>query len=93
MIIAIDGPTASGKGTIAKRVAALKPPHLKTIFSPYGWTDAYRDRFYHGGILSYGFLTQWVGQIPQNTPFKKVLVAPASHDAGIASAMVIVENL
>lgn len=26
----------------------------------------------------------WVGQIPKNTPFKKVLVAPASHDAGIA---------
>ena len=47
---------------VDKRVAALKPPHLKTIFSPYGWTDAYRDRFYHGGILSYGLLTQWVGQ-------------------------------
>ncbi len=26
----------------------------------------------------------WVGQIPKNTPFKSVLVAPASHDAGIA---------
>ncbi|MBM4317852.1 MAG: carbamoyltransferase [Deltaproteobacteria bacterium] len=26
----------------------------------------------------------WVGQITKNTPFKKVLVAPASHDAGIA---------
>ncbi|MFM8314186.1 MAG: carbamoyltransferase [Deltaproteobacteria bacterium] len=26
----------------------------------------------------------WVGQIAKNTPFKKVLVAPASHDAGIA---------
>lgn len=26
----------------------------------------------------------WVGKIPQNTPFKNVFVAPASHDAGIA---------
>jgi len=26
----------------------------------------------------------WVGKIPQNTPFKKIFVAPASHDAGIA---------
>lgn len=26
----------------------------------------------------------WVGKIPQNSPFKKVFVAPASHDAGIA---------
>lgn len=26
----------------------------------------------------------WVGQITKNSPFKKVLVAPASHDAGIA---------
>lgn len=26
----------------------------------------------------------WVGKIPQNSPFKKIYVAPASHDAGIA---------
>lgn len=26
----------------------------------------------------------WVGKIPRNTPFKKIMVAPASHDAGIA---------
>jgi carbamoyltransferase len=26
----------------------------------------------------------WVGKIPSLTPFKKVVVAPASHDAGIA---------
>ena len=31
MIIAVDGPTASGKGTIAKRLAAhLGIPHLDT---------------------------------------------------------------
>lgn len=26
----------------------------------------------------------WVGKIPQNSPYKKIFVAPASHDAGIA---------
>lgn len=26
----------------------------------------------------------WVGKIPSSTPFKKITVAPASHDAGIA---------
>jgi carbamoyltransferase len=26
----------------------------------------------------------WVGKIPQTSPFKKVFVAPASHDAGIS---------
>ena len=36
----------------------------------------------------------WVGQILKNTPYKKVLVAPASHDAGIAvgAAMAFAER-
>jgi len=35
----------------------------------------------------------WVGQIAKNTPFSKVLVAPASHDAGIAvGAAIAVAN-
>ncbi len=45
---------------VAKRVAALKPPHLKALFSPYGWTDPYRDLYYHGGIFNYGFLGQYI---------------------------------
>ena len=44
---------------VQKRVAVLKPPHLKCIFAPYGWTDGYRDLFYHGGIFSYGFFQAW----------------------------------
>ncbi len=44
---------------VQKRVAALKPPSLKCIFAPYGWTDGYRDLFYHGGIFSYGFFQAW----------------------------------
>lgn len=35
----------------------------------------------------------WVGQISLNTPFKKILVAPASHDAGIAvGAAIAISN-
>ena len=45
---------------VSKRVAADPPPHLKAIFSPYGWTDMYRDLYYHGGILNYGFMSHWV---------------------------------
>jgi predicted acyl esterase len=45
---------------VSKRVAAQPPPHLKAIFAPYGWTDMYRDLYYHGGILNYGFMSHWV---------------------------------
>lgn len=45
---------------LQKRVAAMRPPHLKTIFALYGWTEGYRDLFYHGGIFSHGFFASWV---------------------------------
>ena len=45
---------------VQKRLAALRPPHLKTIFAMYGWTDGYRDLFYHGGIFAYGFFSAWL---------------------------------
>jgi predicted acyl esterase len=45
---------------VSKRVAALNPPNLKAIFAPYGWTDMYRDLYYHGGIFNHGFLSLWV---------------------------------
>ncbi len=51
---------------VSKRVAALNPPHLKAIFSPYGWTDMYRDCYYHGGILNHGWIGHW---IRANSPF------------------------
>lgn len=40
-------------------VAALNPPHLKTIFCPWGATDFYRDFIYRGGILQYRFPIGW----------------------------------
>ena len=42
-----------------QQVAALNPPHLKAVFAPFGYTDFYRDKFYHGGILSHAFMRGW----------------------------------
>ena len=40
-------------------VAALDPPHLKIIFSPWGSTDFYRDFGYRGGMLTYRWPIGW----------------------------------
>ncbi|MEJ2100573.1 MAG: CocE/NonD family hydrolase, partial [Desulfobacterales bacterium] len=46
-----------------QQVAALNPPHLKALFTPFGYTDFYRDKFYHGGILSHAFMRGWTTTI------------------------------
>ena len=46
-----------------QQVAALRPPHLKAIFAPFANTDIYRDKAYHGGILSHAFLRGWATTI------------------------------
>ena len=46
-----------------QQVAALNPPHLKCVFSPFGYTDFYRDKFYHGGILAHNFMSTWSSHI------------------------------
>jgi len=46
-----------------QQVAAVNPPHLKAIFAPFGYTDFYRDKFYHGGILSHAFMRGWTTTI------------------------------
>ncbi len=43
----------------AKQVAARNPPALKAVWGQFGYTDFYRDKFYHGGILAHTFLTSW----------------------------------
>ena len=48
---------------VQKQVAALNPPHLKAIFAPFGYSDFYRDKFYHGGILSHAFMKIWSSMI------------------------------
>jgi predicted acyl esterase len=40
-------------------VAQLNPPHLKTIFCPWGSTDFYRDLVYRGGIFAQKWPIGW----------------------------------
>ena len=40
-------------------VAGLKPPSLKAMIPWEGAADMYRDFGYHGGIFSFGFVTNW----------------------------------
>jgi predicted acyl esterase len=44
---------------LAIHIAMREPAALKAIFAPYGLTDIYRDLAYHGGILTFGFLSGW----------------------------------
>ena len=39
--------------------ATSNPPHLKTIFCPWGATDFYRDLFYRGGMFAYKWPVGW----------------------------------
>lgn len=48
---------------VQQQAAALNPPNLKAIFSPYGYNDFYRDKFYHGGILNHYYIGQWASSI------------------------------
>ncbi|MDP2411549.1 MAG: CocE/NonD family hydrolase [Pseudolabrys sp.] len=66
---------------VSQRVAALKPPSLKCIWAPYGWNEAYRDRYYHGGILSYGFMRGWLRNVAN------IRVSPELADAMRTPAM------
>ncbi|MGA3127784.1 MAG: CocE/NonD family hydrolase [Candidatus Korobacteraceae bacterium] len=50
---------ASYFAIVQQFVAATHPPHLKCLFAPWAATDMYRDRVYHGGILSYRFVRNW----------------------------------
>jgi predicted acyl esterase len=95
---------ASFFSVVAKLVAAQNPPALKCVFAPFGSTDVYRDRHYHGGIMSYRFLRHWVGKFDrpriENTlkqrwgeeKYKKA-VAEALADPDIAATPYLVEVL
>jgi uncharacterized protein len=41
------------------KAAALGPPHLKAICPWEGFTDAYRDLAFPGGIAEHGFMRMW----------------------------------
>ncbi|MBW2341114.1 MAG: CocE/NonD family hydrolase [Deltaproteobacteria bacterium] len=44
------------------QVAVLNPPHLKALFAPFGYTDFYGDKYYHGGIFAHGFVCGWANR-------------------------------
>jgi putative CocE/NonD family hydrolase len=50
---------ASYFSLLAKRVAMFNPPALRAIFAMYGFSDGYRDFYYHGGIYSHSFFEYW----------------------------------
>jgi len=75
---------------VAKRVAAVNPPHLKCIFAPYGWTDSYRDLYYHGGIFNFGFMEHWLTARGQFFKTKHTLPArmgKKAYEQAIAAAL------
>ncbi len=47
-------------GLIQPLVAMHSPKGLAALFAPYGYTDIYRDRYYHGGILNHRFVESWL---------------------------------
>jgi predicted acyl esterase len=75
---------------VQKRVAVLKPPHLKTIFAPYGWTDSYRDLYFRGGIMAHGFLNYWLRRYSPEFRVKnrlRELWGNEQYDQAIAAAL------
>ena len=48
-------------------VAALQPPALRAICPWEGFTDAYRDLTFPGGIRESGFTALWSRNIPRDT--------------------------
>jgi predicted acyl esterase len=90
---------------VSKRVAAINPPNLKAIFAPYGWTDMYRDLYYHGGIFNHGFLGHWVRNHGPHWRTKNILkkewgeekynkaIAEALADPEIAAVPYLVDAL
>jgi len=56
---------ASYFSLVAGLVAARNPKALKCIFAPFAWSDAYRDRYYQGGILNWGFSKIWFETLPE----------------------------
>ncbi|WP_205789148.1 CocE/NonD family hydrolase [Microbacterium sp. CPCC 204701] len=49
------------------KVAALRPPHLGAIVPWEGFTDAYRDFFYPGGVREIGFSRLWTTLVRRST--------------------------
>jgi predicted acyl esterase len=74
---------------MAKLVAAENPPALKAVFAPFSGADDYRHRWYHGGILSAGFLAHWRNSAhnPRYKSLYKAMHGEEKYRAAIAAAM------
>jgi uncharacterized protein len=48
-------------------VAALQPPALRAICPWEGWTDAYRDLAFPGGVREHGFIRIWSRNLRRST--------------------------
>ena len=68
---------------VQNMVAAKNPPALKAIFAPFAYTDMYRDRYYHGGILSYKFMEMWLPTLsdPKLAPLLRDEIGEEKFDA------------
>ena len=80
---------ASYFSLVAGLVAARNPESLKCIFAPFAWSDAYRDRYYQGGILNWGFSKIWFETLPE-TVFEPGLWETwgrARFDQAVAAAL------
>jgi predicted acyl esterase len=77
----------------AQQVAARDPEPLECLFTPYGWTDWYRDMAYHGGILAKDWVTGW-GQIKDNPRphcYTRERLGEDAFEARVAEALADVE--
>jgi predicted acyl esterase len=73
---------------VQPRVAERAPEPLKAIFAPFGYTDMYRDRYFHGGILSHKFMEMWLPTLhkPRLAGFLRDAVGDAEFDRLLAAA-------
>jgi uncharacterized protein len=77
-------------GSAQWAAAALKPPHLAAMIPWEAFSDAYRDLYRHGGILSNGFIEWWWPQTMLNVQHG---VGRLSADALAANRMALMDEL
>ena len=73
-------------------VAALQPPALKAIFSPWAATDPYRDYIYRGGMFAAGWPVGWsqtslvYGNV-RPEPYSKAALGEEEYQTRIAACL------
>ena len=79
------------------KVAALRPPHLRAIVPWEGFTNAYRDLFYPGGVREIGFSRLWTTLVRRSTrmrpDFGREAAARTSEDSWWRSLVPALERI